>query len=217
MKDTVIVAVDGPAGSGKSSVAALLAKRLGVEHVDTGGMYRAFALRCLRSKVNLEDEAKVAVLVPDTHLEVVFGKVLLDGSDITGELRRPEVSAASSVIAQYPSVRDYMVTVQRSAVKAAPAGAIVEGRDIGTVVLPDADVKIYLTASEVTRAARRAAQAGLSVSEGLSEIAQRDSRDSARKHSPLKPASDAIVVDTSDMNLEQVVDKVEQIVAGARS
>lgn len=217
MSRPVVVAVDGPAGSGKSSVTAEVARSLGAEHLDTGGMYRAFAVRCLKDGVSLEDEEKVAALVPGTDLQVASGRVLLDGSDITGELRRPDVSAASSVIAQYPSVREYMVTLQRKIVKSAPAGAVVEGRDIGTVVLPDADVKIYLTASEATRARRRAAQVGVSESEGLEEVTTRDARDSSRKHSPLKPASDAVVVDTSEMNLKQVVDKVLQIVARRRS
>lgn len=216
MSRGVIVAVDGPAGSGKSSVAARLAKRLDVEHVDTGGMYRAFAVRCLEEGVNLQDEEAVAALVPDTDVQVVSGKVLLSGSDITGELRRPDVSAASSVVAQYPSVRRYMVALQRKIVQAAPAGAVVEGRDIGTVVLPDADVKIYLTASEATRGRRRAAQAGLSLTEGQKEVATRDKRDSARQHSPLKPAADAVVVDTSDLSLEQAVETALQVVAGRR-
>lgn len=214
MSKRVVVAVDGPAGSGKSSVATRLAERLGVEHLDTGGMYRGFAVRCLRDGVNLEDEQEVAALVDGTDLEVSSGRVLLDGSDITGELRRSDVSAASSVIAQYPTVREYMVTLQRNVVKAAPSGAVVEGRDIGTVVLPEADVKIYLTASEATRARRRAEQAGLSVRDGQKEVAMRDARDSARKHSPLKPAGDAVIVDTSNLNLEQTVDKVLQIVTG---
>lgn len=208
----MVVAIDGPAGSGKSTVAKRVAGAMRVEHVDTGAMYRAFALRCLQAGVDLHDESAAAKLIPDTEVEVEEGRVLLNGEDVTARLRRPEVTAASSVIAQYAGVRELMVSLQRRVVAAAESGAVVEGRDIGTVVLPDARVKIYLTATEAVRALRRARQAGLSEQEGLAEVAGRDAQDQARKHSPLKPAEDAIVVDTTDLDLEQVVTKVVDIV-----
>lgn len=212
----MIVALDGPAGSGKSSVAALVAERLGAEHVDTGSMYRAFALRCLQAGTDLSNEQEVAGLVHGTDLSVAGGLVLLGGEDVTGRLREPEVTAAASVIAQYPRVRRFLVELQRKVVKAAPRGAVVEGRDIGTVVLPDADVKIFLTASETTRARRRAAQAALSEEEARKEVVMRDRRDSAREHSPLKQAGDALVLDTTEMDLEQVVGRVLDVVEARR-
>lgn len=204
----MIVAVDGPAGSGKSTIAAAVADRLSVPHVDTGAMYRALALKVLRSAVPPEDEEGVAALIGETDISVDAGSVLLDGEEVKGLIRSPEVTAASSEVAQHAAVRRWMVERQRKVVGAAPEGAVVEGRDIGTVVLPDADLKVFLTASESERARRRAAQRGASTEDALTEVATRDSRDMQRAHSPLRPAEDAVVLDTTGLSVDQVVEAV---------
>jgi cytidylate kinase len=136
------------------------------------------------------------------------GRVLLDGEEVSGVIRSPEVTAASSRVAEYPAVRSWMVDRQRRVVHAAPGGAVVEGRDIGTVVLPDADLKVYLTASEEQRARRRSLQRGATEAEALNEVSSRDARDTARRHSPLRAADDAVVIDTTDLTIPEVVDAV---------
>lgn len=204
----MIIAVDGPAGSGKSTIAAAVAKRLDISHIDTGAMYRALALKVLRSALAPENATAVARVLPGTDITVGNGSVVLDGEPVEGLIRSPEVTAVSSVVAQHQPVRMWMVDRQREVVHGAPGGAVVEGRDIGTVVLPDADLKVYLTASEEQRARRRAAERGASEAEALLEVSSRDARDIAREHSPLRAAEDAVVIDTTDLTIDQVVDSV---------
>lgn len=204
----MIIAVDGPAGSGKSTIAAAVAKRLEISHIDTGAMYRALALKVLRSALAPENAAAVARVLPGTEISVGNGSVILDGEPVEKLIRTPEVTAVSSVVAQHQPVRVWMVDRQRQVVHGAPGGAVVEGRDIGTVVLPDADLKVYLTASEEQRARRRAAERGASEAEALLEVSSRDARDTSREHSPLRAADDAVVIDTTDLSIDQVVDSV---------
>ena len=204
----MIIAVDGPAGSGKSTIAAAVAKRLDISHIDTGAMYRALALKVLRSALAPENAMAVARVLPDTDIAVGNGSVVLDGEPVEGLIRTPEVTAVSSLVAQHQPVRVWMVDRQRQVIHGAPGGAVVEGRDIGTVVLPDADLKVYLTASEEQRARRRAAERGASEAEALLEVSSRDARDIAREHSPLRAAEDAVVIDTTDLTIDQVVDSV---------
>ena len=206
----MIIAVDGPAGSGKSTIAAAVARRLDVSHIDTGAMYRALALKVLRNALAPDNAAAVARVLPDTDISVGNGSVVLDGEPVEGLIRTPEVTAVSSVVAQHQPVRVWMVDRQRQVIHGAPGGAVVEGRDIGTVVLPDADLKVYLTASEEQRARRRAAERGASEAEALLEVSSRDARDISREHSPLRAAGDAVVIDTTDLSIDQVVDSVLQ-------
>lgn len=204
----MIIAVDGPAGSGKSTIAAAVARRLEISHIDTGAMYRALALKVLRSALAPENATAVARVLPDTEISVGNGSVVLDGEPVESLIRTPEVTAVSSVVAQHQPVRVWMVDRQRQVIHGAPGGAVVEGRDIGTVVFPDADLKVYLTASEEQRARRRAAERGASDAEALLEVSSRDARDTSREHSPLRAAGDAVVIDTTDLSIDQVVDSV---------
>ncbi|CAN5807613.1 (d)CMP kinase [soil metagenome] len=204
----MIIAVDGPAGSGKSTIAAAVAKRLEVNHIDTGAMYRALALKVLRSALAPEDATAVSGVLAETDISVGNGRVVLDGEPVEKLIRTPQVTAVSSVVAQHQRVRVWMVDRQRQVVHGAPGGAVVEGRDIGTVVLPDADLKVYLTASEEQRARRRAAERGASQAEVLLEVSSRDARDISRVHSPLRAADDAVVIDTTDLSVDEVVDRV---------
>ena len=208
------IAVDGPAGSGKSTVAKALARRLGAAHVDTGAMYRALALKMLEEKLRFDDRSAVAEVLASTEIRVGDGKVLLDGRDVAHLIRSDEVTAASSKVAELEPVRKWMVERQRAIAEAA-GSAVVEGRDIGTVVLPGADLKIYLTASEQERARRRSLETGSGAERTAAEIASRDARDSERTFSPLKAAADAVVLDTTDLSIEQVVDRILEILTTA--
>lgn len=208
-----VIAVDGPAGAGKSTVARLAARELGYLYLDTGAMYRALALKALKHGVDLRDEEQLVNLLADTTIELVNGgsdpvRVWMDGKEVTGRLRTPEVDASVSQVAGYPAVHEEMVARQRRLAR--QGGVVMDGRDIGTFVLPDADVKFYLTASLAARAARRQrdlARLGYHVDlESLSEeIRHRDLLDSTRAYSPLRQAEDAIVIDTTDMEVEAVV------------
>jgi len=217
----MIIAIDGPAGSGKSTVAKLVAGRLGFHYLDTGAMYRAIAVRALTSGVSLADEPALAEIA--RRDEVSFGHepgatlpscVFIAGQDVTAEIRSPEVDDAVSAVARLPHVREAMVAQQR-----AIGGAddiVVEGRDIGTVVFPDAQVKVFLTASPEERARRRAAQqvaSGMLVDPaGVHEaLLRRDTADSSRHHSPLTPADDAVQLDTTGLTLEQVVEAIASL------
>jgi len=208
------IAVDGPAGSGKSTVAKALARRLGAAHVDTGAMYRALALKMLEEKLRFDDRSAVAEVLASTEIRVGDGKVLLDGRDVAHLIRSDEVTAASSKVAELEPVRKWMVDRQRAIAEAA-GSAVVEGRDIGTVVLPGADLKIYLTASEQERARRRSLETGSEAGRTAAEIASRDARDSERTFSPLKAAADAVVLDTTDLSIEQVLDRILEILTTA--
>lgn len=206
-----VVAIDGPAGAGKTTVALALAARLGLPHLDTGAMYRAITLKALRTGTPTDDGPSLERLCETTDIAVQGGRVLLDGEDVTAEIRTAAVTAAVSSVSAVPGLRARMVAHQRRLV--AEEGAVVEGRDIGTVVLPDADLKVYLTASPEARAGRRAAElqaAGgrRSADEILIEILARDGLDSSRAASPLAVAPGAVVVDSTDRSVEEVVDHI---------
>ena len=208
-----VVAIDGPAGSGKSTVARQVAERLEIPHVDTGAFYRAAALACLRAGVKLEDEDACVEVVAERLIEWEEGRTLLDGEDVEDEIRGPRVTAAVSQVSAHGGVRDALTPAQRRAVAA--AGGVVEGRDIGTVVLPDADLKVFLTASAEERARRRAAQDGRDDLDALvTEMRSRDEQDAGREVAPLLRADDAWELDTTGMSIEEVV---ATIVARARA
>jgi CMP/dCMP kinase len=209
-----LVTIDGPAGSGKSSVARTLAEQLGVVNLNTGAAYRAVALVALREGVDLTDGASLASISERVSLD--GGGARVDGEPILEEeLRAPEVSAAASTVSAVPEVRAVLLGVQRRAAKRAreQRGAVVEGRDIGTVVLPDAELKIYLSAAPEERARRRAYQTGRETElDRIREaMKKRDRQDSERTTSPLKPAPDAIVLDTTSLSLESVVSRVLEL------
>lgn len=203
----MVVAIDGPAGAGKSTVARAVAQKLGFTYLDSGAMYRAVALAAMQSG---RPPAEVA---PALRIEL-GERVLVDGRDVTTEIRTPEVSEAASVAAARPAVREAMVVKQRELLQA--GDWVAEGRDIGTVVAPDAAVKVFLTASPEARARRRAAELGVDPAAVLAEQAIRDERDTGREHSPLQAAPDAHTLDTTDLTLAEVVDAVAALVGGAR-
>jgi CMP/dCMP kinase len=194
-----VVAIDGPAGAGKSTVARAVARRLGFTYLDSGAMYRSVALAALRRG---SEPAEVA---PDVKIEV-GDRVTLDGEDVSEAIRAPEVSEAASRAAADPEVRAAMVAQQRRLLSA--GDWVAEGRDIGTVVAPEAEVKVFLTASPEERARRRAAELGVDPVVVLAEQAIRDERDRTREHSPLVSAAGAVELDTTGLTLDQVVDRV---------
>ena len=208
-----IVAIDGPAGAGKSTVARQLARRLGFTIIDTGAIYRSVALAAQRAGISWEDDNGLARLL-DAGLGLTFQgeRVLLRGEDVTEAIRTPEISRGASVVSARPVVRQKLLQLQRDLGRAAPRGAVLEGRDIGTVVFPDADVKFFLPASDEARAQRRHAELnekGLSVPlpEVLADQRRRDKDDTERAIAPLRAAPDAVVVDTTGFDLEQVVER----------
>ncbi|WP_306365640.1 (d)CMP kinase [Nocardia sp. CC227C] len=216
----LVVAMDGPSGTGKSSVSRRLATRLGARYLDTGAMYRVATLRVLRSGVELTDGAAIVVAVKELPLSIGTDPsrevIELDGEDVSAEIRGNAVTKAVSAVSAVPEVRDQLVALQRD-ITATEGRIVVEGRDIGTVVLPAADVKIYLTASAEARATRRNAQ---NIAEGrgddfaavLADVQRRDNLDSTRKVSPLRPAEDAVLVDTSELNMDEVIDELYRVV-----
>ncbi len=215
-----IVAIDGPAGAGKSTVAAHLARRFGLLNLETGAMYRALALKALRTRTSVDDASSVVPLTNGTHIKLESGpsgnRVMLDGEDVTAELRRPEVTAAASHVSVHGLVREWMVRAQRAMGSNASCGVVMEGRDIGTVVFPHAPVKMFLDASVEARGDRRyAQQSGTDETREavVDELRDRDARDRSRAQSPLKAAEDAIVLDTTALSLEQVLERAECIVA----
>lgn len=210
-----VVAIDGPAGAGKSTVARAVAARLGGVYLDSGAMYRAVALAALRRGI---DPAAAGDLAAIVSIELGAGEdrsVTLDGEDVTALIRDPEVSEAASVAAAVPEVRAAMVHQQRDLLGSG-GDWVAEGRDIGTVVWPQAEVKVFLTASPEVRAARRAAELGLPVEEVLAQVHERDARDEGRAHSPLRAAGDAVELDTTGLSLEQVVERVARLAEAAR-
>ncbi len=209
------IAIDGPAGAGKSSVAKAIAKKLNFVYVDTGAMYRAFGLYYLRKGISLEMEEDVNKEVSNVTIEMINKddgvKIYLNGDDVTTAIRTEEASRGASKVSVYPMVREKMVKLQQEIAK--KTNVIMDGRDIGTVVLPNATLKIYLTASTDVRAERRyleQTEKGIKVdlSEIKKDIEERDYRDMHRSTSPLKQADDAILVDTSDMNKEEVIEEI---------
>jgi CMP/dCMP kinase len=203
----LLVAIDGPAGAGKSTVARELARRLGFTYLDSGAMYRCVALLALatprRAPGEIAREARI----------VISGRVLLDDRDVTSEIRTPEVSEAASRVAADPAVREALVAKQRELI--ADGDWVAEGRDIGTVVAPDAALKVFLTAEPAERARRRAAELGAEPGTVLAEQTMRDQRDSAREHSPLRPADGALVLDTTGLGIEEVVERIAALVRPA--
>jgi CMP/dCMP kinase len=195
----VIVAIDGPAGAGKSTVARAVARALGFTYLDSGAMYRAVALARLRGRRDVEA----------LDIAIDNGTVRLDGEDVTHLIRTPEVSEAASEAAAEPAVRAALVVKQRALLS--HGDWVAEGRDIGTVVAPDAQLKVYLTASPEERARRRAAELGLPVEQVLSEQRGRDERDTTREHSPLRAAGDAVEVDTTGLSIDQVVARIAEL------
>lgn len=215
-----VVAIDGPAGTGKSTVARGLAKALGSRYIDTGAMYRAVTLAALRAGVALDDTDGIAAVARNVEVSVDSqpdgDRTYLGGEDVSREIRGDEVTGAVSAVSAVPEVRTRLVALQQQ-LAAAGGGVVVEGRDVGTVVLPDADVKIFLTASAETRAQRRNDQnvaAGLrdDYPGVLADVRRRDELDSTRAVSPLRPADDAVIVDTGEMSQEQVIDHLRELV-----
>jgi len=209
VSEQLVLAIDGPAGSGKSTVAKAVARRLGLEYLDTGAMYRSVAFAALRGGVDPEDAEVVANLARNIELDVAAdGVVTVDGIDATIEIRGPEVTRAVSIVAANPEVRSEMRARQRQWA-AKRGGGVMEGRDIGTVVFPDARLKVYLDASPEVRAARRSKEvADLSYETVASDLARRDALDQNRDHDPLRTAEDAVVIDTSDLSVDQIVDAI---------
>ncbi|MFW0787962.1 (d)CMP kinase [Gordonia sp. CPCC 206044] len=212
---TRVIAIDGPAGTGKSSVTSLLAHRVGARQLDTGAMYRAATLAVLNAGVALDDPAAVADVVERAEISLDGAVTLLDGVDVSRDIRTDAVTEAVSAVSAVPAVRTKLVAVQRR--EAEGEFVVVEGRDIGTVVFPDADLKVYLTASPEARATRRhrqnlAAGRDSDYADVLAGVNRRDHLDSTRAVSPLRPADDAVLVDTSDLTLEQVLDTLDGLV-----
>jgi cytidylate kinase len=216
------VTLDGPSGTGKSSVARAVAARLGADYLDTGAMYRAATVAVLDAGVDPEDAEAVARVVAGARIEVGTDSasevVRVDGVDVAVRIRSAAVTRAVSAVSAVPAVRRRLVAQQRSLVERAEA-VVVEGRDIGTVVLPDATVKVYLTAAPEARALRRAGQLGISEPDEIAALAEdlrrRDAYDSSREDSPLRPARDAVVVDSTDLEQEQTVDRVVELALSA--
>lgn len=213
------VAIDGPAGAGKSTIAKLVAKEFGFIYVDTGAMYRAMALAVLRAGVDIEDEGAVTELCKGLAVSLAYEdhkqQVLLNGENVNDYIRTEEVSKATSTIAVYQGVREKLLELQRQLGR--EHNVVMDGRDIGTNVLKDADVKIYLTASTRTRARRRydelvAKGTDCKLEDIEKEIEERDNRDMNRKIAPLKQAEDAVLVDSSDLNIEEVTAKLKDII-----
>jgi cytidylate kinase len=233
----IIVAIDGPAGAGKSTIARHLARHFGLLNLETGAMYRAFALKALRDGIPLDDGKALEALTHETSIELESGdeenRVLLDGEDVSGLIRNPTVTEAASRVSVFPAVRSWMVRLQQQL--ATQGGVVMEGRDIGTVVFPHAEVKIFLDAAPEVRGQRRYDQLGQKSrpaetlqqtgalhdgppSSGLKEevirdLRARDERDRNRADSPLKPATDAVLLDSTNMTLDEAVSAAEAIVA----
>lgn len=210
------IAIDGPGAAGKSTIAKCLAKKLNYVHLDTGAMYRSTAYKALQNHISLEDEEAVCKMLENTKIQLATdGSIFLDGEDVSDRIRTNEMSLAASLVSKLANVRRMLVERQQEMAK--EKGFIMDGRDIGTVVLTDAEVKIYMTASPMARAKRRYDQniaknipTG-SIEEIAKEIAERDLQDMTRENSPLKKADDAIEIDTSDMSIEEVTEYIYRL------
>lgn len=216
----VIVGIDGPSGTGKSSTSKAVAAKLGLRYLDTGAQYRAITWWMLTNGIDVNDAAAVAEAAAKPALvsgtDPAAPTITVDGADAAGPIRTPEVTAAVSAVSAVPEVRARLTELQRTIAADAPRGIVVEGRDIGTTVLPDAHLKIFLTASEAARAARRSGELGVKsaseVAATQAALAKRDAADSGRKTSPLAKAADAVEVDTTELTLDQVIECVVTLI-----
>jgi CMP/dCMP kinase len=205
----MLIAIDGPAGAGKSTVARGVAAALGFTYLDSGAMYRCVALAALERGIDRDDGASVGELARAIEIELGQGAVVLDGLDVTEAIRRPEVTAAASRVSVHPSVREALVARQRALIDG--GRYVAEGRDIGTVVAPDAPLKVFLTASDAERARRRAAESGEDAVAVLDDQRQRDERDRGREHGALRRADDAVEIDTTALRQDEVVARVVEL------
>jgi CMP/dCMP kinase len=202
----MVIAIDGPAGAGKSTVARGVADALGFTYLDSGAMYRCVALAALRAGVDVDHGRAVGELASAIRIEPADGRVLLDGEDVTQAIRAPEVTAAASRVSVHPAVRQAMVARQRALIES--GDYVAEGRDIGTVVSPDAPLKVFLTASPEERAWRRAAETGEEFDDVLAAHSGRDARDREREHGALRPASDSVEIDTTGLEVGEATSRV---------
>jgi cytidylate kinase len=218
-RERPVIAIDGPAGAGKSTLAAHLARRFGFLNLETGAMYRALALKAIENDVDFGDEAALMELAAQTKIalepQLEGNRVLLDGMDVSRRVRESDVTAGASKVSVHPKLREWMVAQQRLLGQA--GGVVMEGRDIGTVVFPDAEVKIFLDAAPEVRGSRRyrqtgAATAKVTESAIIQELKERDERDRNRVESPLRPAPDAVVLDSTGMTLDEVLMAAETVV-----
>jgi cytidylate kinase len=205
----MVIAIDGPAGAGKSTVARALAERLGFTYLDSGAMYRSVALAVLRAGADPDDADESGRLASSLAIELGNERVAIDGEDVSEAIREPEVSEAASRVSVHPQVREAMVARQRALISA--ADYVAEGRDIGTVVSPDSPLKVFLTASDEERARRRAAETGERPVQVLTDQTERDERDRSREHGALRPAADAVEIDTTGVDVDTVVERVASL------
>ena len=205
----MVIAIDGPAGAGKSSVARALAQELGFTYLDSGAMYRCLALAALRAGADVDDSEDLGRIAAGVEIELEGDGVRLDGEDVSGRIREPDVTEAASRVSVHPAVREAMVERQRDAI--ARGRYVAEGRDIGTVVSPDAPLKVFLTAAPEERAERRARQSGGNSAEILTAQSERDARDEGREHGALRAADDAVELDTTGMSQDEVIAEVVRL------
>ncbi|MEE6262618.1 (d)CMP kinase [Plantactinospora sonchi] len=214
-----VVAVDGPSGSGKSTVSRRLADALGARYLDTGAMYRAVTWAVLRSGVDLDNAESVTKVAGEVDLKIgvdpAAPSVTADGIAVDRDIRGPEVTAAVSAVSAVPAVREILVALQRQIIEAA-GRIVVEGRDIGSVVAPDADLKVYLTASAEARAQRRSTENAADLAATAADLARRDRLDSTRAADPLRQAPDAVVLDTTELGIDEVVSRLRELLTGRR-
>ncbi len=210
----LVVAVDGPGGVGKSTVSRRVARIIGVSHLDTGAFYRAATLAVLEGQVNPEDEDAVVEVVSGVDVDQSDGVTWLDGVDVSAGIRTEEVNEVVSVVSAYRLVRERMVALQRRWVDRHENRAVVEGRDIGTVVFPQAAVKVFLDADPAVRALRRSGETSAVTADVAASLRRRDELDSSRAVSPLMVADDAVVIDTTDLSIDEVVDRVLALIPG---
>jgi CMP/dCMP kinase len=214
----LVVAIDGPAGAGKSTVAARIAARYGLLNLESGAMYRAFALKAIQTDSDLDDREELGRLAERTRIRLLpaalGNRVFLDDVEVTKRIREPDVTAAASRVSVHPGIRQWMVAMQR--LLGASNGIVMEGRDIGTTVFPNAQVKIFLDAAAEVRGQRRYQQNGPGAAQQpesvLEQLRERDRRDRTRAESPLQPAPDAVIIDSTQLSLEEVVARVEEII-----